>query len=608
MARDICQWLDQWPRQSLGRNTFAQHFRIQDRYCVWWIGPASSRNPNRGKILPGMCLVWILRRALGQVSPKRVCIQCQDKRVFATLASLCRQRACEVVDEYGRTIDTQRHSYAGRIAWLLVSFGMAATLPIWLLFRAVAARLSIGRKQTAASDKTTPAIVLNSEFPRHVNLSGDQGKPVVWYWQAFHDYVAREGSEIRVKYLLFTRRWRWSRPIHTGWSGLRNVEHMAPLEQSHLCWTDYVRQLPGHLLSVLRYWRLERQQSFQDSFVFQDADVSPLFVVPLRVAIAKMLKWSLSVRAIEKSLADLGNVRVVLVHDEFLPNGMRTIAAARNLGIPTVGIQHGLISNALIMPPGHHQSGLSPDYFSVYGEYVSEAIEEYGNYPRQRTWVNGSPRFDALANSSASPQVLRDHFNLPRDGFIILFTTARFEWSQSAFEMLMRVAKPLSDVHVCLKIHQRDEREVERYREIIRRSGNARAHIFTTHFEELLIACDAVLNNTCSTTLLEAMLCNRPSLYMEVFEEPIIYPMRYPFSERGGAVPIKTDDDLARAIGVLRQNRRTGMHSYSAPYLRRHVGPAANGQSCQSLFKQVCETFFQSDPTTWQRNLHEEGA
>ena len=606
MARDIGAWFDEWPERPLhGGWNFAAMFTVQGQFCPWWFGPASSRDPTKGRLLPGMCMVWLLARALDQVAPDSVHFQISNPRIHAVLSSLCHRRGIRIVDLEGCDRQVTNRTFRGCWRWLLGALLLAFLLPMSRCMAALIARLSLGNPTASKSPRAKPTLVLGAEYPRHVTSETSGARDSrIWYWQEFADFVSQQAAPFQIKYLLFTRkhnlpgRWRLLKPLYTGWSQLRGVADMAPIEQAYACLGDYVRQLPGHLAALCRYARWEATRTFRESFDFHGADIAPLVVPALRSCVAKMLKWSLSVRATERSLAGLGNVRAVLVHDEFLPHGVKTIAAARNLGIPTVGVQHGLISNMMLVSSGHHRNGLAPDYFAAYGEVVREAMQVYGNFPAERTWITGSPRFDRLPTRPRPVDAIRARLNIPKSAFVVLFTTGTFDWTRNAFAMLLRATLSMPDAWICLKTHGGDERSVERYLNIAKDIGHPRVQIFTDHFESLLMACDALFNNTCSTTMLEAMLCDKPAVYMQVLEEPVIFPMTYPFAAPGGALQVDTEQDLQRAIERLIDRKSENQTSYAQPYLDRHVGPSAAGLSSHTLYQRITETFFQSEVST----------
>ena len=117
----------------------------------------------------------------------------------------------------------------------------------------------------------------------------------------------------------------------------------------------------------------------------------------LRHGVARSARWARDVEAVTRSLSSLGKINALLVTEEFYPKGMLSIAAARRLGIPTVGVQHMLLTDdhTIYTPPAACIGDSPvPDYFAAYGKNAQRVLGEVGAFPADRIWTVGCHRTD----------------------------------------------------------------------------------------------------------------------------------------------------------------------------------------------------------------------
>jgi hypothetical protein len=223
-----------------------------------------------------------------------------------------------------------------------------------------------------------------------------------------------------------------------------------------------------------------------------------------------MAKWSRNVAACAESLRAAGDVRVVLVHEEFYPKGMLTIAAAQSLGIPTVGVQHGLINpqhTVYMPPPGHIEEAPSPHWFAAYGESVVSILSQTGAYPADRIHVVGAPRFDELATKPLDRRECRDRFGWPHEQPVILVTTETFRLSSPLLHALVPSAKEHDDWRIVVKLHPHD-RDPQAYESLLRAAVCPNMMLVRDRLPERMAACDVLVTGY-STTAIEGLLAGK---------------------------------------------------------------------------------------------------
>ncbi len=603
VRREFLAMLDAWPRRTPADGKgFDDLFRQQAGDSVWWTtGPGAHRSQTPKSIFSHLRTLWLCDRAIDRFRPKLVVVSSRDRRMTAMLESRCERADCRFAPADG-SARPAGSAWSGQSLWLIRSLVTLTAYPLWVLARSLLARALAGNPRETAQERKTPTVVITGWYPRHVRPNGR--KLEVWYWQEVVDHLESGHLEsghrdLRVRFLLYTQKFPLSgirklfRPFYTGWSRLRKVERAGSIPQVHAALSAFFAALPGQWSALVRYRRLERSAVFRRSFEFAGADVSRLMVPLVRGSIAGMAKWAQTVGSMTASLRQMGNVKAVLVQEEFYPRGMQTIAAARQLGIPTVGVQHGANSPAHLVytvPAGCVEGSPVPDYFCAYGEYGKEVLCRHGSYPSERIWVVGSPRFDHVVRKPGRGRDARELLGLPTEKFVAMVATEGYRWSEAPCRALFEAVRGLDDVLVCIKMHPKDN-AAEKYKALARRCGANNVRYYADRFDDLLAACD-VLIAPCSTTILEAMLLGKATICTNFSNEPD----RYPYVADGGSLGAGTSEQLRIA---LEQVRSAGNDPTLAldrmKFLRRHLGPTSTGQGAATMAEMIARQFFEQE-------------
>ncbi len=587
---DFLAFLDAWPRRVLfGGKSFDQLFSRPGGYSLWWTGPGAERHPDAG-VFPKLKVLWIADRAIRRHSPERVLIYTRQPDVAHALASRCEREEC-LYEFLPGSADGSLDPCPSGLSWFCVSLLWLLAWPWYVLVRAVFARLMTpGLKNPGPKNLGTrgsaPSIVYSSEFFRSSQI--EQGRVSVCFWDGLRSALAKADPLMQCVYLptiLFPGRYREYRSVgrlyHTGWRLLRQLSNIAPMRERYAALGAQLRTAPSHLAALIRYWRLERTGEYRNSFVFANADVAALYVPSLRRTFSRFGVWAQAVAAITKSIKAVGEVRVVLVTEEMYQSGMLLIAAAKRLGIPVVGVQHGTIFPLHLnytIPPGHLEGAPAPDYFAAYGQQAKDTVSKYGAFPRDRVWITGSPRFDSLVNDPPDAASARAELGLPSRKKIVLLATQDYPWFQRVAEAVFTALGNSSEHLICVKTHPRDV-PLDVYRQIARRTETENVRFFNDHFDRLLTACDVLVSGS-STTVFEAILLGRKAICANFSEEPD----RYPYSRDGGALAARSEPQMRESLEhIFREDRAEDLAGRREEFLRQHAGPSAEGRAAETL-------------------------
>ncbi|MCG8651842.1 MAG: CDP-glycerol glycerophosphotransferase family protein, partial [Pirellulales bacterium] len=334
-----------------------------------------------------------------------------------------------------------------------------------------------------------------------------------------------------------------------------------------------------------RYHQLEKIPSFVNSLRFEGMDVSALMTPMLRESIASMLTWDQRVCACRKTLQRVPTASVMLVSEEFYGPTMPELAAAAELGIPTIGIQHGTIMPdhfVYTVPQGHLDGAPTPTYFAAYSDYAREIVSKLGHYPANKVWVTGSARFDSLVKETPDQSAARKQLDLPLDQQIVLITTQTAPWFDTAVKAIFETLAGRKDVLICVKPHPKPTAtpaaQLER---MAKRAGADNVRFFSDNFTLLASACDVLISGS-STTMLEAILLGRKTICVNFSREPD----RFPYVDDGGSMPARNLDQLRESLAQCLDDK---VPETLTPenFLSRHAGPSATGDASAELARKV---------------------
>jgi hypothetical protein len=587
LREDFLNFLNDWPvKEVWGDRTFDDLFRRRDGESLWWTGPGSERHPDKGVFLQ-MRSVWLARRILEAIQPRQLIFHSRDGQLIRAFQSLAVELNTPMIMT-ASSVSPSGPAWCRGGRWLVENLIWLAVTPWQWLIRSIVARRSAGTGPVPAKD---PVVALMSSYPRHARFTEDGVTLTFWGDEVSH--LGSGEAPVSMRHLLHTMpgESQGHRSVgwwgHTAWPALKGANDVMLLPQTHSSIGAYLRSWWDQVAALFRYRRLEKLADLRTSFVFAGADVSAFYIPRLRQAVSRMVSWEMTVDAIAKSLRSAGDVRALLVAEEFYTVGMIHIAAARRLGIPTLGVQHGtLFPMHLIytLPKGQVCGSPIPDGFAAYGDYAKDVITSVGNYPADRVRVTGGPRFDRLINTPPNQQQARESLELPSDKKVILLATQFYPWFQFAGRAVFDAVADRDDCIVCVKTHPKDV-PLSVYEDLAHQAGAENVRFYADRFDDLLGACDVLISGS-STTVFEAIMLGRATICVNFSDEPD----RYPYVASGGSVPARNAEQMQEAIAkVLSPEHDEALRAGRARFLAKHAGPGATGQAGRTLSDMVIE-------------------
>jgi hypothetical protein len=262
--------------------------------------------------------------------------------------------------------------------------------------------------------------------------------------------------------------------------------------------------------------------------------------------------------------------------------GMPVIAAARRLKIPTIGVQHGTIFPMHLIyttPRGQIEGTPIPDWFAAYGDYGQEIVSHWGAFPAERVAIVGAPRLDSLVKGPRQDRSeVRRRLDLPPAQSVVLLATQVYSWFLPVARTLFEIARDRPEWVICVKPHPNDK-SLPEYRRLAEEIGATNVRFYDDRFDDLLAACDVLVSGS-STATLEAILAGRETICVNFSTEPD----RYPYVAEGGSLGARNSIELREALDVaVRGSRLDARAAERREFLRRHVGPTADGQAAAML-------------------------
>jgi hypothetical protein len=271
---------------------------------------------------------------------------------------------------------------------------------------------------------------------------------------------------------------------------------------------------------VRRLWSwLRRSPAVAEAFSHRGVRFVDLSMLDLARTVLLQLPWA--VRVYEEAAEVLRAVRpsVVCLYNESGGLGRAVIAAARAAGVPSVGIQHG------ILYPRYYSYTYTaaetdaprPDRTAVFGESARRELVAQGHYAAESLVLTGSPKFDQLLEASRKwdRAAVRTRLGISA-GTRLIVVASRFRGIRathqcigSAFPSFVRAVEALPDVVALVKPHPAEP--ARPYEGVIADLRAARVRVLApqTPLLDLLHAADLVVTVE-SLSAVEALVLGRP--------------------------------------------------------------------------------------------------
>ena len=329
---------------------------------------------------------------------------------------------------------------------------------------------------------------------------------------------------------------------------------------------------------------LERDDVFEKLLNYRGLNLSKA----LRTDIEDLFKHGIPRTAVNLLMAermiDKENPCLIILQNEYSQWERTVIAAARSKGVPTLAIQHGIISSA---HPGYYhkadeETGRAeafpiPDMTVVFGEYARKVLIETCNYPSERVVALGNPQYDYIPSflsrlsTESRHRICRDLGLAPARRIVLVATGAlqsRYGYRDDDRLLLEAVysAKLLRpELQLVVKLHPREDGALQR---MMARDRGLKDVVLTKDHAAMLLWASDVLVTIHSAIAMEAIALGKPVITVNLTGMPDLYP----YAHTGAAIGVYRREDLPRAlnavlkdpqiIDTLDQGRRRFIHDH----------------------------------------------
>lgn len=387
-------------------------------------------------------------------------------------------------------------------------------------------------------------------------------------FETIQEELAGQGATFQSLFL-------WNRLHGRAFSRQAEASRYHSLE-SLFSWTDRLRLLAWALLPC-------RPRRIPEA----PAALGALGLGPLyRKKLAHALAWreretDLLVGAFRRVLKRCAPRLVVLI-DEVDSQGLSLMLACRELGIPTVALQHGVIHPqhfGYVHDPRDHQGPRPfplPDCTLVYGPYFSKVLQTRGHCPADRIRITGNGRYDSMRLVPEEAQ-FREAMGLSaQDRLIVLVTQPLPNPSERAaiLEATCRAVAGVEHAVLLIKPHPR-EWDLSPYQQAIRAFGLTRARVLPGADLGRLFRHAELSISQSSTSLIESLLLGCPAITLNLTG----WPELLPYAQSGACHGVTRAEDLEGAIRMMLEGAPAAKACRAAApaFLSAMLGPMDGG-------------------------------
>lgn len=304
---------------------------------------------------------------------------------------------------------------------------------------------------------------------------------------------------------------------------------------------------------------LFKNKDFQAIFAFNGISLWESLSVRFDLLLERLPQRVLSIAAAKDLLRELEPKSIFLLYEKGA-SAMTFIVAADELGIKSVGMQHGMIyewhTDYAIKDLRTSDSVLGspiPTITVVFGEYYKKLLTEKLSYPSDRVIIGGNPTYEGADARRVDRNTILSRLGLnPRKKTILVASSmGQKKYGQPDYDVvliqtLVKSFANSQDIHVMMKLHPKEDGEV--YKKIIDESGVSNFAIIDHPIEELILACD-VFVAVATTTIMEAIVLEKPVIIIKAFENTNRHILS--LIENGAAIGARYEELETRIHGIL---------------------------------------------------------
>jgi hypothetical protein len=283
-----------------------------------------------------------------------------------------------------------------------------------------------------------------------------------------------------------------------------------------------------------------------EAFRYLDMDLSRALEMVFVNIFHTMLPESVRMRVAARALLEQERPAVVLMTYETGPYQRALIVEARRLGIPTVAIMHGFISdmNNHYMHTGVTAERLDPpagfsvpDRTCVWGDFFRRVMTEQGNYRPEQVAVTGNWQYDQ-GFAGLEPETAGT-----ADERTVLVCTSK-QWSARFVQTCLDAIAVTGGLRCLVKSHPlEDPAEVQA---VVDAESRVKVEVCEGSMLEALRRADIVVSLP-STVAYEAVLLDKPLVMVNTAHNPSFAPL----VESGACVTLTETGSLGEVLGRL---------------------------------------------------------
>lgn len=311
---------------------------------------------------------------------------------------------------------------------------------------------------------------------------------------------------------------------------------------------------------------LYEKKEFREAFVYQGIQMWSTLELLFKALMAKIYlpNYILTIEAAKLLLSQVRPKSIFLPYETGV-YAMAFIVAAEELGIKTIGMQHGIIHKAHFDYSIDNLSTKTssvgcpiPTYLLVFGEFYRKLLVETFSYPSDRVITVGNPAYESVPTEimdSRRQKILLDIGLDPSKKTVLVATSGhQAKYGRGDYDVLIvkalseSLAQMGNDIQVLVKVHPIED--AAEYLKIVREKNAPNLTVIEEYpIQQLIAICD-VFVSVLSTTIFEAMVMNKPVIIVEISEK--IHRDIMSVGESGAAMRssfINLSNTILRVIG-----------------------------------------------------------
>jgi glycosyltransferase involved in cell wall biosynthesis len=290
---------------------------------------------------------------------------------------------------------------------------------------------------------------------------------------------------------------------------------------------------------------------------YRDIDLSETLAPIFHYAFVRMLPENVRMRLAARTMLAIEKPEALLLTYETGPYQRAYVVEAQRLGIPIVGLMHGVISpnsshymhsgvsNTQKNPP----SGFSvPDVTCVWGKAFKDVLVKTGCYPDTSIAVTGNWQYDAILSYPPDMRLTKagQFSGNNGDPISVLICSSRQESAKFVRSSLLSLSD-FGDCKIRIKPHPLESRKD--ISKVLGEFNSSKVELVGGTLREALANADIVITQP-STVVFEALLMGKTLVMLNMSQSEGFENVM----ESGACICINNPDELSEALSVLKDD------------------------------------------------------